>query len=133
MLAMRIVADTNTVVFSLLSQGTPRRPLNLARERKATLCTSLELLAELAEVMARNKFAERLRAARVSAIEFVQDYARLTEIITPDALPAPVIKRDPDDDHLLPCVVTANARRIVSGDSHLLDLKAYQGISTRAA
>jgi predicted nucleic acid-binding protein len=52
----------------------------------------------------------------------------LTEIITPDALPAPVIERDPDDDHVLACAVCAKAQLIVSGDSHLLDLRVYQGI-----
>ena len=74
--------------------------------------------------MARDKFAERLRAARVSAIELVQDYARLAETVTPEALPAPVIARDPDDDHVLACALCAKAQLIVSGDSHLLDLKA---------
>jgi putative PIN family toxin of toxin-antitoxin system len=130
---MRIVADTNTVLSGLLWQGTPRRLLDLARERKVTLCTSLVLLAELAEVMTRDKFAERLRTAGVSAIDLVQDYARLTETVTPDALPEPVIERDPDDDHVLACAVSAKAQLIVSGDSHLLDLKAYQGIPIHAA
>ena len=39
---------------------------------------------------------------------------------TPEPLPTPVIERDPDDDHVLACAV--------SGDSHLLDLKAYRNI-----
>ena len=107
---MRIVADTNTVLSGLLWQGAPRRLLDLARERKITLCTSLVLLAELAEVMARDKFAERLRAAGVSAIELLQDYERLAETVTPEALPTPVIERDPDDDHVLACAVSAEAR-----------------------
>ncbi len=130
---MRIVADTNTVLSGLLWQGAPRRLLDLARERKGTLCTSLVLLAELAEVMARDKFAERLRAAGVSAIELLQDYERLAETVTPEALPTPVIERDPDDDHVLACAVSAEARLIVSGDSHLLDLKAYRGIPIHTA
>ena len=130
---MRIVADTNTVLSGLLWQGAPRHLLDLARERKITLCTSLVLLAELAEVMARDKFAERLSAAGVSAIELVQDYERLAETVTPEALPTPVIERDPDDDHVLACAVSAEARLIVSGDSHLLDLKAYQSIPIHSA
>ncbi len=74
-----------------------------------------------------------MRAAGVSAIELVQDYERLAETVTPEALPTPVIERDPDDDHILACAVSTEARLIVSGDSHLLDLKAYQGIPIRAA
>ena len=41
---------------------------------------------------------------------------------------APVIKADPDDDKFLACAKTANAEIIVSGNSHLLDLKEYERI-----
>ncbi len=63
---MRIVADTNTVLSGLLWYGPPRRWIDLARERSITLCTSLVLLAELAEVIARDKFAQRVLAAGLS-------------------------------------------------------------------
>jgi putative PIN family toxin of toxin-antitoxin system len=66
---MRIVADTNTVLSGLLWQGPPRRLLDLARERALTLCTSSTLLAELAEVIVRDKFAHRVLAAGLSATE----------------------------------------------------------------
>ncbi|MFZ1870160.1 MAG: putative toxin-antitoxin system toxin component, PIN family [Steroidobacteraceae bacterium] len=130
---MRIVADTNTVLSGLLWQGPPRRLLDLARarERKVSLYTSVTLLAELAEVIARDKFAERVRAAGLSAAELVQDYERLAEVVTPETLPAPV-SRDPDDDHVLACAVAAKAELIVSGDKrHLLVLGEYQGIPIR--
>ncbi len=127
---MRIVADTNTVLSGLLWQGPPRRLLDLARERKVSLCTSLTLVAELAEVIARDKFAERVRAARLSAAELVQDYEHLAEVVTPEPLPAPV-SRDPDDDHVLACALAGKAELVVSGDADLLDLKMYQGIPIR--
>jgi putative PIN family toxin of toxin-antitoxin system len=130
---MRIVADTNTVLSGLLWQGPPRRLLELARERKVSLCTSLTLVAELAEVIARDKFAERVRAAGLSAAELVQDYERLAEVVTPEPLPTPV-SRDPDDDHVLACALAAKAELIVSGDKrHLLILGEYQGIPIRTA
>ena len=66
---MRIVADTNTVLAGLLWQGTPRRLIDRARERSFMLCTSLALLAELAEVIAREKFARRVQLAGLSAAE----------------------------------------------------------------
>lgn len=128
---MRIVADTNTVLSGLLWQGPPRRLLDLSRERKVSLYTSVTLLAELAEVIARDKFAERVRAAGLSATELVQDYERLAEVITPEPLPAPV-SRDPDDNHVLACALAAKAELIVSGDKrHLLVLGEYQGIPIR--
>jgi uncharacterized protein len=132
---MRIVADTNTVLSGLLWQGPPRRLLDLARQRTVTLCSSPTLLAELAEVIGRDKFVQRVRAATLSAAELVQDYERLAEVVEPQPLPAPA-SRDSDDDHVLACALAAQADLIVSGDHDLLILREYQGIpilSTTAA
>ena len=124
---MRIVADTNTVLSGLLWQGPPRRLLDLARQRAFTLCTSPILLAELAEVIARDKFVQRVLAAELSAAALVQDYERLADIVEPQPLSVPVC-RDPDDDHVLACALAAQATLIVSGDKDLLDLQPYKGI-----
>jgi uncharacterized protein len=132
---MRIVADTNTVLSGLHWQGPPRRLLDLARQRTVTLCTSPTLLAELAEVIRRDKFVRRVHAATLSAAELVQDYERLAEVVEPQHLPAPT-SRDPDDDHVLACARAGKADLIVSGDRDLLTLREYQGIpilSTTAA
>jgi putative PIN family toxin of toxin-antitoxin system len=125
---MRIVADTNTVLSGLLWQGPPRRIIDLGRQRIVTLCASMPLLAELAEVLCRPKFAQRIRTAEVSAATLVQDYARLSEIVEPQALNAPV-SRDPDDDVVLATAVAARAALIISGDEDLLILNEFQGIS----
>ena len=124
---MRIVVDTNTVLSGLLWSGPPRRLLELARQRIVTLCTSPILLAELAEVIARDKFAHRVSAAGLSPLELVQDYERLADIIDPQPLTAPV-SRDPDDDHVLACALSAQATLIVSHDKDLLVLHPYHGI-----
>ena len=86
---MRIVADTNTVLSGLLWQGPPRRLMDLALQRVFTPCTSATLLAELAELIVRDKFAQRILAAGLSAAELVQDYTRLAQIVEPQPLPAP--------------------------------------------
>ena len=129
---MRIVADTNTVLSGLLWPGPPRRLLDLARNRTITLYTSQTLLAELAEVIVRDKFAERILAAGVSAGALVQDYEGLAEIVDPQPLPVPVC-RDPDDDHVLACAVSAGADLVVSRDNDLLDLREYRGIPILAS
>lgn len=124
---MRIVADTNTALSGLLWGGPPRRLIDLARERSLTLCTSVVLLAELAEVIVRDKFAQRIQLAALSAADLVQDYRRLTYIVEPQPLSVPVC-RDPDDDHVLACAVAARADLIVTRDLDLLDLKTFQNI-----
>jgi putative PIN family toxin of toxin-antitoxin system len=124
---MRIVADTNTVISGLLWQGTPRRLINACQARKITLITSPALLAELAEVLVRDKFASRILRAKLSAKDLLEDDAAITSVIEPIALPEPV-SRDPDDDQVIACAVTARVDAIVSGDADLLALKSYQDI-----
>lgn len=112
------------MLSGLLWQGPPRRLIDLARERAVTLCTSTALLAELAEVIGRGKFAARVHDAGVGAAELVKDYARLAEIVVPASFPAPV-SRDPDDDLVLATALAAEGSLIVSGDRDLLVLGTF--------
>ncbi len=129
---MKVVADTNTVISGLLWRGAPRELLELARSGKITLYTSPDLLAELADVLERDKFASRLKAAQTTARELVLGYGELATLVHPTSTPS-VIKDDPDDDMILACAIAANAEVIVSGDSHVKSLKSYQGISILTA
>ncbi len=96
---MRIVADTNTVVSGLLWQGSPRRLMDAARRQAVQLCSSPELLDELADVIGRPKFERRLRNAGVTAKSLVRDYTRMAEIVQAPAL-LQAVSRDPDDDQV---------------------------------
>jgi len=124
---VRVVADTNTVVSGLLWHGPPRQVLDAARAGTLQLYTTAVLLAELDEVLQRPKFAQRLTLAGVTTHALVLGYAALARLIEP-AVIVPVIEEDPDDDAVLACAVAAQAEAIVSGDSHLLDLKEYEKI-----
>ena len=92
-----------------------------------TLFTSPELLAELADVLGREKFAKRLGQAGVTVDDLVYGYAALARTIRPAKI-KPMILADPDDDKVLACAKAAKAEVITSGDSHLLDLKEYEGV-----
>lgn len=126
-MALRLVVDTNTIVSGLLWHGPPRQLLQAAREGKLELFTSAVLLAELEDVLQREKFAGQLARAGIDAHELVLGYAALARVVVPAEL-APIIESDPDDDAVLACADAASAELIVSGDRHLLKLKTFRGI-----
>lgn len=124
---MRAVADTNVVVSGLLWQGPSRRILDLARSGRLSLFTSAPLLAELEDVLSRKKFLRRLRLTGVLPWDLVLGYSALADIVMPVPI-EPVILADPDDDAVLACALTARADFVISGDTHLLALREFQGI-----
>ena len=124
---MRVVADTNTVLSAFLWGGQPKAVLDAARDERITLHTSPVLLAELEDVLSRAKFARRISQAGSTAAQMLTEYRALVTV----TLPAPIAptSRDPDDDHVLACALTAKAQLIVSRDGDLLDLVTFRGIS----
>jgi putative PIN family toxin of toxin-antitoxin system len=124
---MKVVLDTNTVISGLFWKGAPRQLLDLARDGLIALFASPQLLAELAEVLNREKFSARLALAQVTVDEVVYGYAALARVVRSRPV-KPVIKVDPSDDQVLACAKTAKADFIVSGDRHLLDLGEFEGI-----
>ena len=126
---MRIVVDTNLLVSGVISsQGLPRRLIDGALAGEFELCTSEVLLAELLEVLLREKFAARLAQAEMSPQSFVDDLRKVAVIVSPVAVPR-VIERDADDDHVLAAAVAGLADLIASGDKrHVLPLGSHQGI-----
>jgi putative PIN family toxin of toxin-antitoxin system len=124
---VHVVADTNTVISELLWHGNPRQVLDAARTGAITLSTSAALLVELAEVLQRPKFAQRLARGNVTPHTLAFGYAALARLVVPASI-APVVEADSDDDAVLACAVAAQAEVIVSGDSDLLVLESYEGI-----
>jgi uncharacterized protein len=125
--AVRLVADTNTVISGLLWGGTPGRLINLAVDRQIKLVTSLPLLAEFEGVLARNKFAGQLAKRGFSFGDVFDGYVAMVETVTPANI-APTINRDPADDQVLAAALGGKVDLIVSGDAHLLDLMQFRGI-----
>ena len=125
---VRVVADTNVIVSAFLWGGTPRRLLDAAEKGKLDLFTSRALIAELEDVLQRQKFAEHLRRTRFSAPFLLSRYTQLATLIVPAETDAPDL-RDRDDEAVLACALAARAELIVSGDDDLRTLGNYRGIS----
>ncbi len=124
---MRIVADTNVIVSAFLWGGTPRRLLDAVEAQHFELFTSRALVAELEDVLMREKFADQLKQTRFTSAFLIARYTQLATLIAPAEVAAPEL-RDPKDIHVLACALAAGAEAIVSGDSDLRVLGSYQGI-----
>lgn len=91
------------------------------------LVSSEALMAELARVLRRDKFAARLRRSVLTAERVLDGYRSVVEVVTPTVIP-PTVLVDPDDDAVLAAAVGGNAAVIVSGDRDLLDLRVFRQI-----
>jgi putative PIN family toxin of toxin-antitoxin system len=65
---VRIVVDTNVIVSAFLWGGVPRRLLDAVEVQRIELYTSRALIAELEDVLSREKFTAQLRQTRFTAV-----------------------------------------------------------------
>lgn len=121
----RIVVDTNVLVSAaLLPQSMSARALEHALE-DFQLVQSADTLAELVDVIMRPKFFRYLDEERRSHFLFLM--AQVSELINVQTCVTECI--DQKDNKFLELAIDANARVIISGDSHLLDLHPFRGIA----
>jgi len=79
---VRVVLDTNTLVSGVISAGgPPRRPLDGARIQAFEMCSSTVLLAELLDVLSREKFAARLAQAGLTPLGIVSELRRMAHMV----------------------------------------------------
>lgn len=93
-----------------------------------TLVLSAELLWEFAEVIGREKFAERLSARQITPRQLASDLARKAEIASPGQIPFSAELRDPKDLKVLAAAVAGMADAIVTGDDDLLCMGSFRGV-----
>lgn len=122
---MRLVLDTNVVASAMLWGGNPKLLLQARREKRVELFTSVAMLAELTDILARPKFVKKIAASMLTVDQLVDGYAALTQVVRPT--PTPRIVADPDDDVVIGTALAAKADLLVTGDRALLDVGAYQG------
>lgn len=124
---MRAVIDTNVLLSGLLWHGPSHALLEHARAGTLALVSSPALLAELADVIGRAKFAAILTRSSTSHERALAEVRQLAEVVESPPLPQPVC-RDPDDDEVLALALATQVDLIVSGDRDLTDLREFEGM-----
>lgn len=125
---LKVVFDTNVYLSAIVFGGNPRRCLELARKEEFTLFSSKAILLELAKIL-QNKFFWSHKETQ----EVIKGLAVFTKVILPK-IKINFIKKDPKDNRILECLLTAGADYLVSGDKkHLLSLKKFKKTSIISA
>ena len=124
---MRVVLDTNTVVSGFLWDNAPRALIEAAIDERIQIFTCAALIEELAAVLPRQRFAQRLTEKQLSVPALIERYRALAESVEPANFSGPV-SPDPDDDFVLATALAAQAELIVSRDKHLRNLKHFHRI-----
>jgi uncharacterized protein len=117
---VRVVIDTNVLVSALNDDGKPRR-LVVELLDKHTVIMSRQMLAELADVLSRDKF--KVTSSQVD--RFVSSLVRMSKIV-PDNTRFKAILEDPDDDKVLNTAYAGKAEFIVTDYRHLLVLEKFK-------
>ena len=119
---VRVVVDTNVLVSAFLNRGKSRKVVACLLEKHSVIL-SPQLLAELADVLSREKFG-----ATNSQIErYISILIRQAKVV-PAQAKFKIVLEDPDDDVVINTALTGKANYIVSGDKHLLKLACYKRI-----
>ena len=116
----RAVLDTNVLVSGLISPGgSSARLLIELRAGAFESVVSPLLLAELGEVLRREKFRRYVSAVEVDAyLEFI----RSESIVLDDPEPSPsTAGADPDDEFLIDLARSGRVDVLVSGDARVLE------------
>ena len=125
---MRIIADTNVVISGLLWGGPPNQIMRWGRDGLFQIIGCGETINELRDVLRLRKFSERLSQLAWSKEEVLTYFLGFLKVIpTPEFIPKE-IHQDPFDNIFLALALDCGASLIISGDHHLLNLKAYKNI-----
>lgn len=121
----RVVLDTNLLVSAaLLEQSVPRQAFELAF-RSGEVLSSSQTLAELKDVLSRRKFDRYI--SQETRLRFLANFLNLTRPV--EITETITACRDPKDDKFLELAVSGGAVYLVTGDSDLLALHPFRGIS----
>lgn len=124
---MKFILDTNVLVAALIWGGKPYDLLKLSTQTPNAVWTSPLLLTELHRTLDYAKLKPCLDVRHLNRQQLFDQLILVVHTVIDTALKTRVC-RDPDDDIVLACDLSAKADFIVSGDKDLLVLKEFEGM-----
>jgi len=119
---LKVVIDTNVFISAFyLPDSRPAEVVFLARRKRILNFISPPILKEIERILQKKLLWDNAKTE--SAVRRIRNFS---EMVDPKKR-LEVIADDPDN-RILECAVEGQAEFIISGDKHLLNLKAYQGI-----
>ncbi len=120
---IRVVLDTNILISGVLHIGKPEKLIGLAIKGELEIVSSVGVVDEFRDVIGRDKFGFSPKEQ-----EFIVNFIiRLSHLIVVKSN-FKAVEKDHDDDIFINAAYDGNAKYIVSGDRHLLDMKEFKGI-----
>ena len=126
---LRAVLDANVLTSALIRpQGPPGQIMALLlKEQAFELIVSDAILAELRRCLTYPRVRKYLTATDAELDLWVTGLGVVADVVTGERMLS-VVEADPDDDKYLAAAIEGRADYVVSGDKHLLDIRAYEEI-----
>jgi len=122
---LKIVADTNVLVSSLIRRGKPHELILRIDGVKVGLISSNILMDELTSVLTEERIARYVSSRDID--RFLRYIGRRTTLVKVRSK-FKVLKEDLRDNVVLNTAYSGKADYIVSGDKHLMPLREFKGI-----
>lgn len=119
---MRVVFDTNVLAAAFAADGLCSKLLRRANKHEFILLVCPVIVEEFR--CALEKKLEAKEEEILVALSLLREVSVMTGETPPAAKPARIV-RDPDDDLILFCAVTAEADFLVTGDKDLLAIREH--------
>jgi len=124
----RVVIDTNVFVSGTIQKkGFPCKVVKAWENDVLILVTSGPLIEDVNKVLHYDKIRVRYALKDEEVKQILLNLMRYS-IFVNDLPKLNVIKEDPSDNNVLAAAIGGRADHIISGDSHLLTLKAFKEI-----
>jgi putative PIN family toxin of toxin-antitoxin system len=121
---VKAVFDTNVLIAAIITEGICSKLLHRARADEFSLISCPFIMKELRRILSKKFRLSQEESA--SAMEPINE--AISQVIEHN-LKITDICRDANDDNIIACAVAAKADYLVTGDSDLLEIKSYQGVT----